>query len=277
MENEFNNQKWGWRYELEDRLWLVNAAKPMTYSRAAADPPEEFDPRPWMKVEQQGSIGSCAGCARTNVLELCNYIQTGGDVIHLSKMFSYLTAQKLDGLLGADQGSTITGNRKASEMIGNCLETTAPYPNPVRYTTQIPAVAYEEALKHRSRNHVYCRNYQDCWDFLSAGFGGVQIGVAWNSSWTPRNGIIESVSTGGGGGGHSVCMVGWTKRVDAEGRHYLLVPNTWGPTWGTNGWAEVAPRVFDQIGGSRYTEMIGLSDLEHFGEARKIRDWGAIL
>jgi C1A family cysteine protease len=267
---------WGYRYDMEDHEWLLTNATPMTFSRAAVEAPPELDPRAWLQTENQSSMGSCAGHARTDVLEICNWIATGGQVVQLSRMFAYLTAQKLDGLLGGDNGSTITGNMKASELMGICLEETFPYPNPVRYSSKIPQAAFDAALPHKSRAHAYCKNYQDVYDFLSAGLGGVQIGVTWNSSWTPRNGLIERVSSGGGGG-HSVSFVGYSQRKDTSGRNYLWLHNSWGTSWGLQGYAEVAPAVVDQIGTFRYTEMIGMSDLEHFGEARRIRDWGGLL
>ena len=47
--------------------------------------------------------------------------------------------------------------------------------------------------------------------------------------------------------------------------------NAHGRKWGQNGFALIAPRLFDEWGRDDYSEMIGMSDLEEF-DARHV-DW----
>lgn len=266
--------KWGWRRDKEDRDFLIDAALPVAFSSSEIENiPEELDPRDWLQIEYQGAVGSCAGHARTTAHELAIYWATG-QVVQLSRMHAYLTAQKEDGLLGRDQGSSITGNMRAARKVGTCFEATYPYPG--HYTTRIPAEAVKEAENHKLRNHAYCSTYEDVFRFLAARFGGVQIGVGWNG-WTPDGrGVIERVGNGGGGG-HSICFVGYSKRLDRDGRKYLWAANSWGVSWGLKGFAEVAPSVVDYIGTMRgRVEMIGQSDLEGFDKPRPT-DWSKVV
>lgn len=268
-------RSYGWRTDKEDSAYLRDDATAVRFSLGEFAAPPIVDPRDWLQVENQGSVGACAGFARTTAMELAVKWATG-QVVQFSTMFSYLTAQKEDGLIGRDQGSSITGNMRAARKYGNCFEATFPFPG--RYTTKIPQAAIDEGTEHQLRAHAYCSNYDDVFRFIAGLLGGVQIGVPWNNSWTPdASGRIERVSLNSRGGGHSVAFVGYTATRDSDGRQYLIVANSWSKSWGAGGFAEVAPSVVDAIGAARgRTEMIGLSDLEGFDEPRPT-DWSKVV
>lgn len=251
--------KSGYRLDLEKKDIIESAASGFPLMSMVYEAPEEIDPRPWHVIENQSSMGSCQGHARTSVSEMAYHILTGS-VIQFSEMFAYLTSQKIDGLLGSDKGSTIHGGMEAAKRYGECPVNIFPYPNPARYSTKVPNGAWAEALKFRIRSHTMIRSYADTFNFLSAGLGGIEIGIGWNGSCTPRNGTIESYSAGGGG--HALAFLGYSKRRDQLGRKYLWLANSWDVTWGNQGWAEVSPNAVDQMCRARQTVMIGLSDLQ---------------
>ena len=143
------NRALGWLQHKEDRAHLKLTATPFSIS-GTFTAPDAIDPRSWMTIEDQGQMGSCSGNAMTSCLELLNWFDTGGDVVQLSRMFSYLAAQKMDGLLGRDTGATISGAVKAAKTFGTCLESTFPYPS--RYVDSIPTAALSEAGEHRPRS-----------------------------------------------------------------------------------------------------------------------------
>lgn len=213
-------------------------------------------------------VHNCAGHARSTVMEYINWIDTRGQVIQLSRMYAYLTAQMESGISG-DQGATISGAMQAAKRRGCCLETTFPYPG--RYTPTIPQAAHAEAKDHKLKNHAVLRDYSQCFNFLASGVGGIEIGIPWTSTLANnRTGVIESAG-GQTYGGHALAIIGYTKRKDRQGRQYLLMFNSHGRQWAANGVAEIAPTLFDRWGQDRYSEMIGASDLEEFAP-RKI-DW----
>ena len=178
-----------------------------------------------------------------------------------SPMFAYLVSQKHDGIIGRDVGSTLAGGLKAAMEDGSCPAEVFPYPNPVRYSPTIPSGAFEAAKQFKIGRHTVCRSYQDVFDFLASGQGGVEIGIRWPEEWMECNGVVERYAVGYGGGGHAVAFLGYSRRVDSQGRKYLWLANSWGREWGVDGYAEVAPAAVDQMAQHQDTAMIGLSDM----------------
>ena len=248
----------GWRIDVEDFEGIGSDAIEF---RAGVDDnfeaPESIDPRPWMQIENQGRMGSCVGHALTSVREFAENIESDR-IVQLSRMHGYLGSQKHSGLLGRDQGATIRGALQFVESDGIGREIMFPYPNPVRYSTRIPDDAAVDGRNYRSKTHSECRSYDDCFQYLASGMGGVLLGIQWLQSMS-ANPITEYA--GGGGGGHAVAFLGYTKRKTRDGRNFLLLFNSWGRRWGNNGVKEISPAAIDAMFRSRYTVMIGISDL----------------
>lgn len=247
----------GWRQDIEDRGKLIQLAKPMLMAAAPTDLPEEMGVREWMQIEFQARQGACAGHARTSCLELGIKHQTGEEV-QLCRQFAYITAQMLDGIVG-DQGSTIISNALAAEKWGTPLEKWWPYSG--RYDRNIPQEAWDHASEYTLNTHVICRSYDDVFNFLALGLGGVQIGVSWTNSFEAP--IVETYSTWGSIGGHSVAFLDWSPKRDSRGRRYLRLFNSWGKEWGDDGTKLVSPDAIDQMLRDGNTVMIGLSDLKN--------------
>ena len=254
------NQHLGWRHDLEERTFLHASATSMP-SIQGFSAPEKFDPRGWLDIENQGAMGSCAGHACSTVGEMLNWIDTKGDEIQLSRMWAYLMGQRESEITG-DQGATITGVIQSAKKNGLCLEETFPYPQ--RYSTDIPPGSEDEAREHKILNHTVLRGYDECFAYLLAGFGVIEIGIPWKASLAHNNDGVIQKSEGQIFGGHAVAICGWTERKDRLGRKYLILINSHGMEWGKNGTAEVSPHLFDEWGQDRYSEMIGVSDLEEY-------------
>lgn len=261
----------GWRKDLESVRSLHASSVPFRCG-SPAEVPEEVNHRSWLQIEMQSSLSSCSGHALTSSLEVCNRIATGGGVVQLSRMFAYLVGQKQCGLIGRDEGCTIEGVVDGAKLVGSCLEATFPYPN--RYMTDIPAAAIAEAPAHKIRTHTPMRSYDDCFGFLSAGLGSLIAGVRWVNALAQNNGVVERLG-GRMWGYHAIPLVGYTRRKDPDGRHYLDLPNSHDVDWGDQGWAEIAPRVVDQWF-EEGAVIIGVSDLETFSP-RQIKSWKGAL
>ena len=263
----------GWRFDLERREALRSSSQPLVFC-GAFSAPEEIDHRAWLRIEDQGAMGSCSGHAVTTVQEVLNFIATGGEAIQLSRMFGYLAGQQQDGLIGRDQGATIHGSVQGARELGCCLEATFPYPR--SYTAIIPPAATEEARAHRVRTHAVLRSYDDCFRWLASGVGAIEIGILWTSSLTANEtGVIQEVR-GAVQGGHALAVVGYSRRTDSRGRRFLWMVNSHGRAWGRDGWAEVAPQLFDVWGRDDQAELIGLTDLEAF-TPRTLPTWQGLI
>jgi hypothetical protein len=251
----------GWLQHKEDAGHLKLTATPFRMQRKFAAP-DEIDPRNWLRIADQGPMSSCSGHAMSSCLELLNWFRTGGQVIRLSRIFAYLAAQKMDGLLGRDTGATISGTLKAAKTFGVCLEKTFPYPR--RYPDGIPTSALAEAAEYRVVAHAVLCSYAEVFKFLSSGVGAIQLGIPWQQSLADNDGVIEE-ARGHTFGGHTLAVLGYVAhRQDQRGRKYLIVANSHGLGWGDSGFALVAPQLFDDWGRYHDSHMIGVSDLDEY-------------
>lgn len=248
-----------WLGDEEDRATLAMTSAPLPEFMFAA--PEEIDPRKLFPshrwTENQGSQGACGGHANSNLVELCLGIATQAEPVHLSRQMAYISAQKVSGISG-DRGSTIHGNVKVASERGLCEEALWPYTG--RYVTNPPASTWDEvwanASKYRIAKHAVLRSYDEVFNWIASGTGGVNSGIRWGVPDAP---VCESYRNSGGG--HAIALMGYTKRKDTAGRNYILLLNSWGTGWGDNGWCEVAPKAIDQMLESSYTVMIGMTDM----------------
>lgn len=267
----------GWLRDEENRDYLRKQGTAFNPPQLFGAP-EEFDTRAIIAVENQSATSSCVGHATSSCIEACAWIaaQLAGDQPpdQFSRWFAYLAAQRQGGMLGRDDGATISGAAEAMKLGGCCKEITLPFPG--KYIKTIPAAAIIEASHFRIRTHASLPTYQRVFDFMAGGFGGVVIGVAWTSRLANSTGVVEVNDVKGQGGGHALLLWGWSKRVDAQGRHYVWLHNSHGKSWGNGGRVEVSPEAIDFWGRSQNNELIGLSDLSGLDTPRKI-DFSAIV
>jgi hypothetical protein len=259
----------GWLAEREDRAWLLSQcvrAELLMYG----DLPDKVDPRQsklaeigWLRVENQGSIGSCQGCSLTECAEYCYPIATGGKVVQLSMMYAYLRSQQMDGING-DRGSTLSGGTKAARE-GICTDAVGPYPGGYPGWGWITDGMKKDAEKYKLKSVVDIKDSEQAKQFIGSGIGVVHIGIAWNGSMSPdSNGCIRSYR-GGGGGGHAVVYCGYLPD-DLVGQrsskgYWFLLKNSWGSRWGKGGYAYCDPAVIDQQIRTQGV-FLGRSDME---------------
>ncbi len=230
--------------------------------------PESANIASWCQIEDQMQQGSCQGNARTSAEEVAIYRQTEGQVIQLSRQFAYITSQKVDGIRG-DNGSTMEGGAKASQTVGSCLETLAPYTG--KYYTTFSQEAYDNAAEHKLTRRVRLENYDQVLRWQVWGVGGCVIGISWNSSMEPNDqGRIESYRQGGGG--HALGLLDWTRKyTDSSGRPYLQMFNSWSKRWGFEGRAFISPSVVDYW--CRNETVLGYAKLELKDIKPREYDW----
>ncbi len=218
--------------------------------------PEEIDPRRWHRIENQGRVGSCQGFALSSVGELGFHVATG-KVKQFSAMWCYLMSQRIGGLTG-DRGSRLIDGLTLAKTKGFCPDEVFPYPG--FYTTTIPAGCAAAALPYRIQYHAMCRSYDQVFQFLATHQGGVEIGVSWGGMTPRADGVLERYRRGALGG-HAMAFLGYSRRLDNQGRKYLWLANSHSEDWGNQGWAEVSPTAVEEMLEQRDSVMIGLSDL----------------
>jgi len=259
----------GYDPALERRDEIANSSTPMLFTMRDFQAPEEIDPRPLMRHDKQLNMSSCQGFSLTNCGEYLWALPYGSvsKDRQFSQLFAYLESQRIDGLIGEDKGSTISGGVKAAREIGFLTESHLPYrtPYPSRAWALITDALRKLAEPFRIRSHTWLESYDAIFQYLASGSGAVHTGTLWNDSFYASNGVLESISLRNGGG-HATAWLGYSKRKDSRGRKYI-----WRLNSHNDSWTEIAPSVIDALCKHSYTSIVGISDLSTPGP-RKM-DW----
>lgn len=260
----------GYAIAEERREELARTSTPAKFAMMG-ELPERVDPRKhkkaglgFLKVENQGSIGSCQGNALTECGEYCYMIATGL-VIQFSRMFAYLISQMYDRIKG-DRGSTLDGGSKCASEVGFLLESEGPYPSKYPGWGWVTDKMKRSAARFKLKTHTIIRVEQKVRAFIGSGIGIVEIGIPWNGSCEPDKDGCITRWRGGRGGGHAVVLCGYVPdsdvgRKSSKGYWYLL-KNSWSRRWGINGYAYVDPACVESMLGDRITVFVGRSDME---------------
>lgn len=274
-----NNQTaGGYRYDIEDRAWLeTQSMSKYDYAVVAAtgdiERPPVVDPRPWFNVRNQGQEGSCQGHSITAAGEHCFRVASNGEVIRFSPDVAYYETQRIDGLLGADNGSTIAGGMKMARNLGFCPEHHMPYSD--RYNPgALPKNLAELCGPYKIKKFKIFEGpdyFAETVEWIGLGLGGVSYGIDWGvrldslgvASWSPSN-----------GGGHANACLGYTGPVDADGLPQLLIAvNSWGDWGPLKGWYLWRRAEFNKVMAHKWSVIVGISDMDDV-KPRKI-DWAA--
>lgn len=254
----------GYRPERENKQFfrrLADSNRLLKYFRTTRE--ARLDPRKLMRVENQGRIGSCQGHSLSSVLEWCYIIASGGQQIQLSRAMAYYETQRIDGLIGRDDGSTVEGGVKlVTAGPGLCIEELWKYRDV--YTPARPSNFQSEIIPNANLHKIGTALNVTAYDagrvFLGSCMGGIHMGISWGSSMDAP--VIEVFRPGRGG--HSICALCLSNRVDKNGEPYWWIMNSWSEQWGsreTPGWQEWSPTAIKQMLRHQYTSMVALSDM----------------
>lgn len=194
------------RLELEDRNFLQALPTIPVAFHAFARPAKVTVE--WHKTENQGRMGSCQGNDLTSVLERLQQVARK-PVTQLSRIFAYLATQRIDGLLGRDQGSTISGGAKLALEFGVPPEAKTGYPPSYPSRDLINALLsqanYEAGALFKALSRwAVPEDPEDAKNWIGGG-GGISLGIAWPG--VPHDRVIRSFR--GGNGGHAIAILGY--------------------------------------------------------------------
>lgn len=217
--------------EKEDRGFLSGLSEiPATFRGTR---PRKISAADWHRTENQGPIGSCRGNSGTSALERLRYVRTK-ERVNLSRIFFYLATQKIDGLLGGDRGSTISGGFKLM------LETGCPTEDKTGYPPSYPNQAARSAVltpENYAAGEPYKAlsvkkppvEFDDVCDTIAGG-GAIDFGIRW--SGIPSDRVIRNWRPGNGG--HANCILGYDEELglyEAWNSHgdglYWIHPDAW--------------------------------------------------
>lgn len=251
-----------WRPELDDtpsmralRDDLLPTYSPLPASDLAdIDPHSLFDCREYLKRENQRNMGSCQGNSLTTAVESLIWKQTGR-IYQLSRMFAYIRSQLKDGIR-SDIGSSLTAGVWVAKNVGLPLETYWPYPNPVRYTQSIPAVAEQRAGDIKLVESVRLDTYEAIVNWLRRGDTTAYAGMGWGGTMSNPGSRITSFRVSGRGG-HAIAFPQVSPETLESDEPDIDLFNSHGTSWGDNGVARCSPDCIREMLDSKLTRMMG--------------------
>jgi C1A family cysteine protease len=232
----------GWLPELPDIRDYVAAPITVRAPYAASGMPETVDWRKWCSpVEDQGGLGSCVAQA---VVGLAEFMQNraGADCVDLSRLFVYKTSKNLLGWSG-DTGMYVRTALKAMAAFGACPERYHPY-RVEDVDLEPSAYCYAYAQRYRALRYYrfdtpgkdralvldLVKRYLVYSLPVVFGFVVYSFGDAEGCFPLPQDGQRPY-------GGHAVLAVGYDdNRSIGKSRGALLIRNSWGTRWGSDGY-----------------------------------------
>lgn len=192
-------------------------------------------------IEDQGQLGSCTGNAIAGMIELID--KKNNKNLDVSRLFIYYQERVIEGTVRYDAGAYIRDGLKAVNQYGAPLESLWPY-TISKFATKPTTQAYTDALNRKVTGYARCANLAAIKDALAAGTPvtiGFNVYSSFESGWgdiphgQPGSGIMPMPDkrTETLLGGHAVCVVGYNDNLNG-GR--LICRNSWGTSWGDNGY-----------------------------------------
>jgi hypothetical protein len=248
----------GYRIDLERPAAVRALCSPLLFSADDFDAPEEVDHSKWLRIEDQGQVGSCRGWTRSTNAEISYWCATQGLVTQFSAMWCYLRTQAYDRLLGRDVGSTIENGIRQALEDGHCPEKLFQYPRPARYSTEIPDGAAEAAKAFRSRSSTNIRTPADAHAFLAGLCGGIDFGGPWP---LPIRGGVLSNCNSFGPHGHAWSIAGYLEELGPDGKPFFKGINSHAETFGKAGTFKITWSALAQLLRHPNSVAVGISDM----------------
>ena len=223
--------RYGWIPDLPDHRDHLYAAPPPRLQAL----PASVDMRPQCPpVYDQGQLGSCTANSIGGAIEF-DQMKEQQTAFVPSRLFIYYNERDIEGTVSSDSGAQIRDGIKTVAQLGVCPETEWPY-DITQFAVKPAQQCYTDAAQHKVAS--YQRVIQDLNQFkgcLADGYPFV-FGFSVYESFES-----QAVATSGHApmpapseqqlGGHAVCCVGYD-----DSNQWFIVRNSWGSTWGLQGY-----------------------------------------
>ncbi len=193
----------------------------------------EMDNREGAVVLDQGQEGACTGFGLAAVINRLHAAGSEKSFIASPRML-YEMAKKHDEWPGEDYaGSSCRGAIRGWKNMGVCEEEDWPYrtDDPGELTVERARAARSTTLGAYYRLRPEINDYHAALNETGALYVSAMVHPGWFHPKTETGSLVAVIKPGGEiQGGHAFAIVGY----NADG---FLVQNSWGPTWGTGGFA----------------------------------------
>jgi C1A family cysteine protease len=227
----------------------------------AALPPSVDLRAAWWKINDQEATGSCVGWATADGVVRWHMVEAGklGKNKMLSPRHVWMASKETDALSALPEtfleeaGTMIKAAVKVARNSGVALESDLPFHIDTTMYTGSEDTFYTRCARHRIASYHNLHHDLDAWKHWLADQGPILVGLLVDRSWDDAGlnaGKIDTFQPDTVRGGHAVAVVGYRR----DGR--FIVRNSWGTTWGANGFGYVKPSY---IAESFFPEAYGVT------------------
>jgi len=271
-----------WNDAVDQGLVLTDMNRWLAHVEANTHTKYTFPPHvnsiDFVKIKNQGPIGSCLGVSLSSVATWLYYIKTG-KIKLFSGFFNYLKCQQPDGLLGRDTGSVPSTGYRIAQQFGfvpdEYLATRLPKgaiqawggTYPPNYGQGLraykPLLNDPEIAKVASQYRVETIAVVKDVDQIVDGVASGTVAISQCSKWTPPfdapghhvQGQFEGRSRRGMHGHHAYYLSGYN-----ESRQCNLT-NSWGLQYGDEGGKSIDRGTHQQCLDHKDTHCVAMSDM----------------
>lgn len=215
----------------------------------------------WWKINDQESTGSCVGWATADGVVRWHMVQAGklAKNTMLSPRHVWMASKETDSIRGIpetfiEQAGTMTKNAvRIARKFGVALEDDLPFHLATTMYAGQEATFYTRCATHRIASYHNLQKDLTTWKHWLAEQGPILVALLVDSSWDNaalNGGNIDTFDPQTVRGGHAVAAVGYR----SDGR--FIVRNSWGTTWGDQGFGYVSPSY---IADSFFPEAYGVT------------------
>lgn len=201
---------------------------------------------PWWTINDQEDTGSCVGWATADGL-VRYHMATAGRIAQdeqLSPRHVWMASKETDSLTTRPEtfieeaGTMLKAAVDVARKQGVALMSELPFHIATKMYTGPENTFYASCAQRRVASYFNLARKLDDWKRWLASEGPILAGLSVDASWdaaAATAGKIGAFKPATVRGGHAICIVGY--RTDGR----FIVRNSWGTTWGDNGFGYVTP------------------------------------
>jgi hypothetical protein len=239
--------------------WLIdNAEEADLISTAPIPASKDLRDDSWWEIGNQEATGSCVGWATADSVLRWHYVTSGwiDKKEMLSPRFIWMAAKETDAFVSRPttfiekDGTSLKAALDIARRYGVVTNDVLPFKSGKLYSGTANTF-YALAAHRRIASYFNLGGNLTNWRRWIAGNGPILTRLNVDQTWdqaTNNQGNLDIYLSETARGGHAVALVGYTK-------DRFIVRNSWGPTWGANGYAFAS----NEYASTAFTEAYGIT------------------